>query len=80
MNEENEKELKPTSRKFIVWIVWGIVTLGIIAIALIKQTVSDSLIEKVLGYYFGISMMYLGVNVGQKAAISISDAIKGGNE
>lgn len=33
-----------------------------------------TLIEKTLTYFFAISMMYLGVNVGQKIGFAVSDA------
>ena len=35
-----------------------------------------SLLEKVLEWFFILSMMYLGVNVGQKGALAFADALK----
>lgn len=71
--EETENKMK--SRKFVVWITWGIITLVVIAISIItifvtKKSDSPDLIEKVLSYFFGVSMLYLGVNVGQKIGLS----------
>lgn len=71
--EETENKMK--SRKFVVWITWGIITLIVIAISIItifvtKKSDSPDLIEKVLSYFFGVSMLYLGVNVGQKIGLS----------
>ena len=77
-----EEKLK--SRKFAVWVVWLIITILVIifctAVMIITHSITQeltSLIEKVLGWFFAISMMYLGVNVGQKAAFAIGDAISG---
>lgn len=78
---------KLKSRKFSVWIVWLILTLCVIIFCavcmIVSKTMSDSLtglIEKVLGWFFAVSMMYLGMNVGQKVGFSISDALKNKKE
>ena len=80
-----EENLK--SRKFAVWVVWLIITILVIifctAVMIITHSITQeltSLIEKVLGWFFAISMMYLGMNVGQKAAVAIGDAISGHSE
>lgn len=65
---------KTDSRKFVVWLVWLVIALAIGVYAFIaKDTV---LLEKVLGWFFTLSMMYLGVNVGQKGALAFADALK----
>lgn len=78
---------KLKSRKFAVWIVWLILTILVILFCTVVMIVTHSitqeltsLIEKVLGWFFAISMMYLGVNAGQKAAFAIGDAISGKTE
>ena len=81
--EKEEKEAKKTdSRKFVVWIVWLIVTLLVIAfcaaVMIITKKFADNLvdlIEKSLSWFFAISMMYLGVNVGQKVGLAFADKI-----
>lgn len=75
MAEETTKKLN--SRKFIVWLVWLLITGGVMVITAIKSNISDNLILEVLKYFFGISMMYIGGNVVQKGALSIADSIKG---
>ena len=77
-----EEKKKTDSRKFLVWIIWLIVALVIIAwatvVMIITKQVADglvSLVEKVLAYFFAISMMYLGVNVGQKIGFAFADAL-----
>lgn len=80
-------EKKTDSRKFVVWLVWLIVSLVVIAlcvtIIIITKDTSDSmvnLIEKILSYFFAVSMMYLGVNVGQKIGFSIAEALSSHTE
>ena len=78
-----EKETKKTdSRKFVVWLVWLIITMLVIAwcalVMIITKQIQDSmitLIEKVLSWFFAISMMYLGVNVGQKVGLAFADKL-----
>lgn len=77
-----EKPSKLQSRKFVVWLVWciiAIVNLVIDAIIIIyTRNVTEemmSLTEKVLGWFFAVSMMYLGMNAGQKVGFAISDAL-----
>jgi hypothetical protein len=81
--KEEEKSNKMQSRKFVVWIVWLVLAVAIIVsstvIMVILHEVNDILVTttgKVLSWFFYISMMYLGVNVGQKAAFALSDALK----
>ena len=69
-----ETAKKTDSRKFVVWLVWLVIALAIGVYTFIaKDTV---LLEKVLGWFFTLSMMYLGVNVGQKGALAFADALK----
>lgn len=81
--KEEEKSNKMQSRKFVVWVVWLVLAVAIIVsstvIMVILHEVNDILVtttEKVLSWFFYVSMMYLGVNVGQKAAFALSDALK----
>ena len=78
-----EKESKKTdSRKFVVWLVWLIITILVIAwcalVMIITKQIQDQLIglvEKALSYFFAISMMYLGVNVGQKVGLAFAEKL-----
>ena len=75
--EEKKKETeekKMTSRKFLVWIVWVIITIGIIVLSFFKKD-SDDLVKTGLQDLFFISLTYLGVNGIQKVGFAISDAI-----
>ena len=78
---EEEKNKKTDSRKFIVWIVWlviAILLIGFSAIAMIvTKKFTDNLvglIENSLSWFFAISMMYLGVNVGQKVGLAFAES------
>lgn len=78
-----EPSKKTDSRKFVVWLVWLIITILVIAwcalVMIITKQIQEHLIglvEKVLSWFFAISMMYLGVNVGQKGALAFADALK----
>lgn len=75
MNEDNtpQNDNKLSSRKFVVWLVWLILTLGVGVYAFI--TSATSLLESTLKSFFAISMMYLGMNVGQKVGFAVSDAL-----
>lgn len=81
--EKEEKEAKKTdSRKFVVWLVWLIITVLVIAwcalVMIITKQIQDQLVglvEKALSYFFAVSMMYLGVNVGQKVGLAFADKI-----
>lgn len=77
MTKEKETRSKLSSRKFVVWLVWLIITSLLIAFCAIvaiatqdAQNNAISLLETIIGYFFAISMMYLGVNVGQKIGLS----------
>ena len=70
---------KLTSRKFIVWIVWLIITIGVVVVSVIRNT-GDDLISTVIQDFFYVSMLYLGMNVTQKGAFAIADALKGKEE
>ena len=81
MAEESNKETKKTdSRKFVVWLTWLIIlVIAWCAVVMIvtKQIVESlvSLAEKTLAWFFAVSMMYLGVNVGQKVGFAFADAL-----
>ena len=65
---------KTDSRKFIVWLVWLLIAIAIGVYTFITK--ESELLENTLDHLFVISMMYLGVNVGQKGVLAIADAIK----
>lgn len=69
-----ETSKKTDSRKFVIWLVWLIITLAMSVYTFIAK--DTTLLEKVLGWFFTLSMMYLGVNVGQKGALAFADALK----
>lgn len=78
-----EKDGKLQSRKFVVWIVWLVLAVLIIVsstvVMVMLHEVNDILLtttEKVLSWFFYVSMMYLGMNVGQKAVFALSDVFK----
>lgn len=80
---EEETQTKLKSRKFIVWMVWLVLTVLIlsfsIGVMIVTKTMPETLtelIEKELGRFFDVSMMYLGMNAGQKAAFALSNAIR----
>ena len=82
MEKEEDKSKKTDSRKFVVWLVWLIITVLVIAwcglVMIITKKIQDQLvglIEKALSYFFAVSMMYLGVNVGQKVGLAFADKI-----
>ena len=69
-----ETSKKTDSRKFVVWLVWLLIALAIGVYTFIAK--DSALLEKVLGWFFSLSMMYLGVDVGQKGALAFADALK----
>lgn len=78
---------KVQSRKFMVWLVWLIIAVLMliaigIAIVITKKTPDNlvGLFGTTLQNFFYISAIYLGVNVLQKGAFAISDAIAGKKE
>ena len=73
MSEDKTTENKLSSRKFIVWLVWLILTLGVGVYTFIAN--STTLLEKTLDSFFAVSMMYLGMNAGQKIGFALSDAL-----
>jgi hypothetical protein len=82
--EKTESTSKLQSRKFLVWMIWCIIAVaniiidGIVIIVTRSITAEMvSLTEKVLGWFFAISMMYLGMNVTQKVGYAVSNAIGG---
>lgn len=78
-----EKETKKTdSRKFVVWLTWLVITVLVIAwcavVMIATKQIVDSLVslaEKTLAWFFAISMMYLGVNVGQKVGLAFAEKL-----
>lgn len=60
-----EESNKLTSRKFFIVLVW-LVVLAVVFVLAFCGKASEDIIEKVLGYFFGVCMLYLGVNVTQK--------------
>lgn len=78
-----EKENKKTdSRKFVVWLTWLVITVLVIiwcaVIMIATKQIVDSLVslaEKTLAWFFAISMMYLGVNVGQKVGLAFAEKL-----
>ena len=73
-NSNSTSQKKTDSRKFIVWLIWLLITLAIGVYTFIAK--DSHLLEKVLSWFFTLSMMYLGVNVGQKGALAFADALK----
>ena len=74
MNEEKtQTDSKLSSRKFVVWLVWLIITVGTVVYMFITK--DSTLVEKTLDSFFYVSMMYLGMNAGQKIGFAISDAL-----
>ncbi len=78
----DEVKSKFDSRKFLVWVVWLFITVIVIAFCTVtmivtRQIVAEltSLIEKTLAWFFAISMMYLGVNAGQKVGFAFADSL-----
>lgn len=69
MAEENKKL---TSRKFFIVIVWLVVLAVVFALAFMGKA-SEPILEKVLAYFFGVCMLYLGVNVAQKGIKAFTD-------
>ena len=78
MAEENKSaESKMTSRKFLVWLVWLLITVAVFVISFIKDD-SKEIINSVIQDFFIISVTYLGVNGIQKVGGYVSDALSGG--
>lgn len=82
MDTEEKTKKKLESRKFVVWLVWCIIAIVIIAysvaVVVITKGFSENLgtlVEKVLSWFFGISMMYIGANAGQKVGFAFADAM-----
>ena len=69
-----ETSKKTDSRKFVVWLVWLVIALAIGVYTFIAK--HSALLEKVLGWFFTLRMMYRGVNVAQKGALAFADALK----
>lgn len=79
--EEKEKK-KTDSRKFVVWVTWLIISIFILAwcaiVMFVTKEMADglvNLIEKVLSWFFAVSMMYLGMNVSQKLGFAFAEKI-----
>ena len=79
---EKEKTSKFQSRKFLVWIVWGVITFVVATVVIIcciknilEAKTAIELLSAVIQDFFYISLLYLGVNAGQKIGFAVSDAI-----
>lgn len=79
---EKEKTSKFQSRKFLVWIVWGVITFVVAVVVIIcciknilEAKTAIELLTAVIQDFFYISLLYLGVNAGQKIGLAVSDAI-----
>ncbi len=77
-----EKASKFQSRKFLVWIVWGVITFVVTVVVIIcciknilEAKTAIELLSAVIQDFFYISLLYLGVNAGQKIGFAVSDAI-----
>lgn len=82
MDTEEKTKKKLESRKFVVWLVWCIIAIVVlaycVAVVVITKDFTDqlgSLVEKVLGWFFGVSMLYIGANAGQKVGFAFADAM-----
>lgn len=71
------------SRKFCIWITWLAIFVIISICAIIgffvvkdKGDVFMGTLTKTLDYFFYISMLYLGVNLGQKGIYALKDIKK----
>lgn len=72
---------KLSSRKFAVWLMWLIITVLVILSStimsiVIKEESLSEIVKQSLDSFYKVSMMYLGMNVGQKTAFAISDIFK----
>jgi len=79
---EKEKASKFQSRKFLVWIVWGVITFVVAVVVIIcciknilEAKTAIELLTAAIQDFFYISLLYLGVNAGQKIGFAVSDAI-----
>ena len=81
-----EEKNKLESRKFLVWITWLVLALSLIIICtmflfVVKSSekfteianIAIEFIKQILGWFFIISSVYLGVNVTQKVGLAIAD-------
>lgn len=68
-----DEESKLSSRKFVVWLIWLMLTIAVVVYTFITQ--ETDLLHKALESFFAISMMYLGMNVGQKIGFAFADAL-----
>lgn len=75
MSEENKSKM--TSRKFLVWVTWLILIVGVIVLSFVRNT-GDDLINTALQDFFFVSITYLGVNGVQKVGFAVSDALTSG--
>lgn len=64
LTTETEKPSKLNSRKFLIWIVWGVITLALTVMGFVRD--NDALVLKALEYFFYITLFYFGVNVASK--------------
>ena len=77
MAEEKKEKLK--SRKFFVFIVWIVITIGILTFCIITKG-NSQIMDKVLEYLFWVSIAYIGGNVGQKVGLAALQKKEGVDE
>lgn len=73
MTQTTENSTKLNSRKFAVWLIWLLITLAVGVYTFIAH--EDALLAHTLDNFFTLSMMYLGMNVAQKAGFALADAL-----
>lgn len=66
------EDKKITSRKFFIVLVWLII-LAVVFVLAFCGKINETIIEKVLSYFFGVCMLYLGVNVAQKGIYKFAE-------
>lgn len=79
MAEEKKESSKIKSRKFFVFIVWIVITIGILTFCIITKG-NSQIMEKVLEYLFWVSIAYIGGNVGQKVGLAALQKKEGADE
>lgn len=78
-----EEKKKTDSRKFIAWITWlailivaFVITLSVIVITKNVPTQVMDFVMAIIQYFFWVTMLYLGANVGQKVGLAFADIKK----
>lgn len=62
---------KMKSRKFIAWVVWTVLVLALMLIGGITKT--DMPLSEAIGWYGGITLLYMGVQGAQDFASKLKD-------